>query len=527
MKNTIARGLWLITIFFFFTPQRATPQSGYLPYSYHFYRDLSSHLYNKDTKVHSALKPWYIKEDSTLSESIDSLQSYGVDSSRRGWITRKLLNEHLIQVNKADYSFYADFLPDMIIGRDLSGKKKTWQNTRGYQLGGAVGKKFSFYTSGYENQGVFPGYYQTFTEKYLVVPGQTNEFFGSRQKTKDWQYVTANISYTPASFINITFAYDKLFIGDGYRSLLLSDVSSPYPFLKITGNYKNVQYTGIWASLQDPAARAYSYETGNRRKGAVFHYLDWNVTKRLSLGFFDALIWEVQNQAGSNAKLKAEYVNPIALLNPLISNGSENTVIGLTGKYEVLNKTILYGQWVSDGLKKESRDLYGWQLGLSGFDLGGVDDFDYLVEYNTVKPYTFAQPNRILSYTHYNQPLGHILGANFKEVLSILSYRLKRFGFTAELLHSRYGLDQNGANYGKDIFNPKAAEVEGHKTGQGLKTDLYYLDGRVSYLLNPKYNLRIEAGAVYRNEKNERTNEKTSWLTIGLRSAFRNLYQDF
>jgi hypothetical protein len=29
-------------------------------------------------------------------------------------------------------------------------------NTRGFQFGGTVGDKFSFYTSGYENQAVFP-----------------------------------------------------------------------------------------------------------------------------------------------------------------------------------------------------------------------------------------------------------------------------------------------------------------------------------------------------------------------------------
>ncbi|WP_374166812.1 hypothetical protein [Arcticibacter sp. MXS-1] len=341
-----------IIVFLIIANQKAWSQTGYLPYSYHFYREMNKQLHNQSTRMHSALKPWFIGEDSTISLSTDSLLNYGVDSTRRNWIARKLFNEHLIQVNKKDYAFYGDFLPDMIIGRDLKEKKKTWQNTRGYQLGGSVGKKFSFYTSGFENQGVFPHYYQDFTEKYLVVPGQTNEFYGTRQKTKDWQYVTANISYTPASFINITFAYDKLFIGDGYRSLLLSDVSSPYPFLKVTGNYKNVQYTGVWASLQDPTVPAYSYETGNRRKGAVFHYLDWNITKRLSVGFFDALIWEVQNQAGSKNNVQLEYLNPLIFLNPAISSGSENTVIGLTGKYELLPKTILYGQAVSDGLKK-------------------------------------------------------------------------------------------------------------------------------------------------------------------------------
>ena len=41
-----------------------------------------------------------------------------------------------------------------------------------------------------------------------------------------------SVSYTPNKVLNIQFGHGKNFIGDGYRSLFLSDVSSPYPFLK-------------------------------------------------------------------------------------------------------------------------------------------------------------------------------------------------------------------------------------------------------------------------------------------------------
>jgi len=53
-----------------------------------------------------------------------------------------------------------------------------------------------------------------------------------------------------------------------------------------------------------------------------------------------------------------------------------------------------------------------------------------------------------------------------------------------------------------------------------------YLEGKVGYLLNPKYNLRIELGAMFRNETNTQFNDKTSLITIGLRSSFRQLYTD-
>lgn len=64
-------------------------------------------------------------------------------------------------------------------------------------------------------------------------------------------------------------------------------------------------------------------------------------------------------------------------------------------------------------------------------------------------------------------------------------------------------------------------------TGQGLAASLKYAEGTVSYLLNPKYNLRIEVGGLLRQETTSLGNNKTTMITVGLRSTFRDLYHDF
>jgi hypothetical protein len=46
----------------------------------------------------------------------------------------------------------------------------------------------------------------------------------------------------------------------------------------------------------------------------------------------------------------------------------------------------------------------------------------------------------------------------------------------------------------------------------------------LAYLLNPKYNLRLELGGIYRTEKNSDFNDKTAMITFGLRSSFRQIY---
>lgn len=517
-------------------------QSLYQPYSYDFYQKLNIDVYNINTKFHSSLKPFF-RDDSLIIDRTDSLLNIGIDTNRKRWVGRKIFNEHLVEINNPEYRVYIDFLPDMIIGRDISTDKNTWLNTRGFQIGGTVGRKFSFYTSGYENQGKFADYYREYSETHKVIPGQSREFFvaerGIYQEKKDWQYVTALISYTPIKYLNITAGYDKNFIGDGYRSLLLSDFATPYPFLKLTGNLGNIQYTAIWAAMQDPSSPKFSYESGNRKKGGVFHYLDWNVTDRLSVGFFDAVIWADADSLGNKRGFDWGYANPLIFLRPVeaTSGSPDNAVIGLTAKYELFPKMAVYGQFALDEFEAKNffkgngsvRNKWGLQLGIRGADFLNVSRLNYLVEFNTVRPYTFTERTPIINYAHYNEPLGHPYGANFREYITKFNYSINKFDFSAQFLYSRYGLDKEGINYGKDIFKAylQPANVEGNYIGQGLGTDLYYIDTRISYLVNPKYNLRIEAGAVRRKEDNQSAMSKTSLITFGLRSSFRNLYQDF
>ena len=516
-------------------------QSVYQPYSYQFYQKLNREVYNPETRFHSSLKPFFI-DDSLLVEHGKQLLSLGVDSNRHSWVARKLFNEHLIDIQKEEYTFYADFLPDFQIGKDFSGKQNTWLNTRGYQIGGTIGKKFSFYTSGFENQGRFAKYYTDYARSINVVPGQSyNRDYGSNagKMSLDWSYVTALISYTPSKYINVTAGYDKNFVGDGYRSLLLSDVSSPYPFLKLTGNLGNVQYTALWASLQDPNIPKLSYEAGNRKKGGVFHYLDWNVTNRLSIGFFDSIIWGQTDELGNERGFDWGYANPIIFLRPVeASSGSpDNSMIGLTGKYKFSKEIVAYGQFSLDEFEAKNffssngspRNKYSWQLGIRGADLFKVENLNYLLEYNTSKPYTYTGRTPIVAYTGYSEPLAHRLGTNFREVIGLANYSWRRFDLTGQLMYAKYGLSLNGQDYGKDLRLPYSDAVRqtGNFTTQGLRTDLYYAEGRVAYIINPKYNLRFELGGIYRKESNNLGSNNTGMITIGLRSSFRNLYTDF
>jgi hypothetical protein len=510
-------------------------QAQYQPYSYQFYQKFNQDLYSTKTREHTTLKSMII--DSVLQHRYDSLMNYGSDTLHHSWVHRKLFNEHLIDTKTKEYTFFADFLPDLTLGKDFSGKKNTWLNTRGYQLSGTIGSKFYFYTSGFENQAVFPEYLTTYINQVGIVPGQAyDRSFG--KNTKDWSDVTGIVSYTPIKYLNITLGQDKTFIGDGYRSMLLSDYASAYPSLKLTANLGNVQYMVMWSYMTDPAQPELSYTNGYKKKWGVFHYLDWNVNKRLSVGFFDAVIWADQDSLGNHRGFDFNYASPVIFLRPVeASIGSpDNALIGFTGKYKITDGITAYGQFLLDEFRAEDffsgkgsvKNKFGYQLGIRGANLFNVNSFNYLFEFNGARPFTYSETESIKNYSEEGEPLAHPFGANFSEVLGLLNYSYKRFDFSGEADYGYYGLDINGLAYGKDIFKVyiDPAHLYGNYIGQGLTTKMTYLEGKVAYVLNPKYNLRLELGGIYRRESNSQFNDKTTWVTIGLRSSFRTLYTD-
>ncbi len=519
--------------------QDETTPNDVLPYSYQFYQKLNSQVYDVKTKMHSSIKGYYA-DDTLINSKVKELMSLGVDSNAyRKWIRRKLTDEHLLNFKNEDYSIYADFLPDFQIGREYEEGKSVWKNTRGYQIGGTIGNRFSFYTNGFENQAIFSNYITDFIAEHKVVPSEMSGKVFNR--VKDWAYVTALLSYTPNKHLNLALGYDKNFIGDGYRSMLLSDVAANYSFARIRATLGNIQYQTIFSYMIDNEVERLTNDRrfGARGKWNAMHYLDWNVSNRLSLGFFQAVTWSDVEPEGKRG-FDFNFVHPFVFLRPIEGaniSSPDKMRLGLNTKYEVFSKTAIYGQFMLEEFTaKEMFNGSGFwsnkwavQLGLRGSDLFKVKRLNYLAEFNTARPYTYSHFQRITSYSGMSQPLAHPLGANFREFLGIANYSYKRFDFQGQVSYAKYGLDPIGKNYGGNIFLDYRTRVNefGNKVGQGLATDLIFAEVKSSYLLNPKYNLRFELGFLLRNERSVEFHQKTTLINVGLRSSFRNLYQDF
>jgi hypothetical protein len=510
-----------------------------IPYSFSFYQKMNKQVYDVNSSMHSSIRGYYA-DDSLLTGRYLQLMNVGTDSlNKRSWVRRKLTEEHLLNFVGPDYTGYADFLPDFQIGKEFDESKRTWKNTRGYQVGGTIGKTFSFYTNGFENQAVFANYLTNFINTNHVVPSEMSGKLWN--KTKDWAYVTALVSYTPSKHLNLALGYDKNFIGDGYRSMLLSDVAGNYSFFRMRTTIGNVQYQTIFSYMLDNDAPRLTTDRrlGSRGKWNAMHYIDWNVNKRLSLGFFQAVTWADAEPEGKRG-FDFNYIQPFVFLRPIEGANSvspDKARLGLNTKYELLKKTTIYGQFMLEEFSEKNifkgtgywSNKWAAQIGVRGSDLFKVQSLNYLAEFNTARPYTYSHFERITSYSGMSQPLADPLGANFREIVMLLNYTYKRFDVQAQGVIAKYGLDPAGMNYGQNIFLDYDTRVSdyGNSIGQGLATNLLFLEPKVSYLINPKYNLRLELGGVYRREKSVNFTNNTKLITFGLRSTFRNLYQDF
>ncbi|HNW91115.1 MAG TPA: hypothetical protein PKN48_15755 [Bacteroidales bacterium] len=504
---------------------------------------LDKYLNRKDAKVFTALKP-YNKSFVDKVVKVDSAITPGCRPAKEKerWFKRKIFREDLFVVNYEDFHLYVSPLFNFGYGLSLAEKKSLYFNTRGVQLRGTFGKKIYFITSYYETQARFPDYVTDFIKFYEVAPGngRVKDF-----KIGGYDYGTAYglISFTPEPHWNIQFGFDKNFIGDGYRSLLLSDNSYQYPFLKIFVNYDWFYYQTIFTAFQNLNTAnvlnaPFAWDHGYQTKPGTFNYAGFRIGKTMELGLFEGIIWKAEE---GGRKFNWNSMIPVILVNTVHYSlfDQNNVVLGLTAKYKPLNTLNFYGQLMIDNLKISKIFKRGYQSNAVGIQLGGkwVDMFglqnlNMQIEYNQVRPFAYSSPNPLQSYSHYNQALAHPLGANFREIIAFMNYRFRRIFMEAQLNYAMTGLDDASTNWGQNIFLSQTTNQNGYNsTGnyitQGIKTDILNAGIRAGYLFNPKTNLVVEAGYNVRKMDNANGNRLTHFFYFGLKTSLTNMYNDF
>ena len=501
--------------------------------------------YMQADNVHTSVKPYtFSKVQPYVDLDSEKLQFLKKETT---WFGRKLWNEHLVQLEGKNYWFTADLLVDLQLGKDNSDLNYTFLNSRILQVQGELGSKFSFSATIYETQGRFAEYVneafnewerKTFASEGLVFG--RGKAKGFKENAYDFPVSEGYIAYQPNEFFVFQFGQGKNFIGDGYRSLMVSDVSSPYPYLKVQTSFWKIQYTNLWMWMTD-IRNEVRIGDAHARKYVSSHHLSVNINKRLNIGLFEAAITD-NTRVGAT---EVEFLNPIIFYKSLEYNRGEDagsSVVGVNALYKFSSHFSMYSQLVLDEFTLEEikaqegywANKYGLQVGAKYFDAFNVDRLYLQLEYNLLRPYTFSHGTQIYNYGHFGEEIAHAWGANFREIILISKYSKERWAANFKLVYGLKGFDLQGTNFGGDIYKSYDDREQdyGNKIGQGEKAFILNTDFQVSYLVNPITDLKIFAGVVYRSFSPESVSSEfqktqTTWFTFGVKVDLFNWYLDF
>lgn len=390
----------------------------------------------------------------------------------------------------------------------------------------------------------YPEFTDTLATGLNILPGQGIAY--GHNNRYQWSNLSGYVSYTPNGLFNFQLGKDKHFIGDGYRSLLLSDAANNYPYFRSSVNIWNIQYACWYSWMYD-----ISQSNGNRNqflnKFGTFHYLSWNITKKTNISLFENIIWQ-GTDSNRVRNMDVNYFNPVIFFRPVEYSlgSSDNAFIGINFSWKIARTLKFYAQVAADEFYlKEIKSRQGWWANKQGIQAGikyinafTVKNLLLQGEFNIVRPYTYSHGSAQQSYSHFNQPLAHPLGANFYEGIGMLSYAHHRLNIQVKAMYAIIGKDtafskvSMGQNVQLSYLNrPTLANGNpqdyNHYIGQGVRTEIIQLDGKISYYVIPKINLRLECGLILTQLKNAMGyNKNYPYLYLGLRSSLHNFYRD-
>jgi hypothetical protein len=374
---------------------------------------------------------------------------------------------------------------------------------RGIEARGIIADKVGFYTYFTDNQERVPSYVNDWVNKYSAVPGA--DFYQTPKGANnvyDYMQARGYVDFAAVrDHINVTFGYDRHFIGDGMRSLFLSDFAAGAAFLRLTTKVWKLNYQNLYMELTPQYRRG-----ADRRlphKYATMHHLSVNATRWLNIGVFESVMFSRRD------RYEFGYLNPIIFYRQVerYMGSPDNVNLGINAKILIAKHVQLYGQVLLDEFK--SKELFGgngwWgnkfglQAGMKYFDAFTVKNLDIQGEINVVRPYTYTHYDSTANYTHYNQPLSHPLGAGFAEAIGVIRYQpTKNLFITLKGMYYRQGQDTTGSNFGSNLFMEYDTRSSEYGVGliNGVPANCLLLEGQVSYELCP--NLFFDIGATNR-----------------------------
>lgn len=478
--------LFFVLLFSYSLPLRLSAQNRLVPLNKTYDLKLERAILTQEERIHSSFQPLSEQHLGSLSKELDSLQpifSIQKEMELKGW-RRKVFHEHLFILDTQGVKLTLDPIYQFeYTHQKEGGSVPLFKNSRGFLLQLQIAENFAVGSTFLENQARVPGYIADRVDLTKVAYGQ------GRVKVIDTSFYdfamsSAYLTYSPSNFINLTIGHGKHFIGNGYRSHLLSDLAFNYPYLKLNTNWWDgkIQYQNLFTLFQDLEripSKGQTEELFERKFGAI-HYLSFMPTSNLEIGLFESTIWPSLDSSGRKDLPGSAYI-PVIGLNTLIDNSNKtlSSLVGLNLRYSLAKNTLLYSQLSSNKL---SDGLSSYQLGAKYFI---SDAIRIGVEYNNRKS------DSTYSYTHYQESLNLPYGGNQDEWILSAQYMKNRWNFLGRMNVFKGDVDQR------------------------------FIMGEISFLINPSVNSNVYVNVTHRDRSD------LMFISFGWRTSLQNLYFNY
>jgi hypothetical protein len=513
-KHRSICALALVILTFASTTVRA--QFYNLPNDYFFSLLTERELAKKDPQVHSDIKPYIHFLNKKYIHRADSHRIFKYITEDPALDVTFFKHVLSFEPKNENFKIHVDPIVGFVNGRDLvdTTAQRYIVNTRGIIAQVYIGKDFYAESMFVENQAFLPDYAAQYCTATGVVPGQ-GRYKAFKKYGFDYAFSSGFISYSPWKNFNVQAGHGKHKIGNGYRSLLLSDNAFNYPYARVTEQLfgGKLQYTAMYAVLMNLVSATVkpvpNAERLFQKKPFAFQHLSWNVTKEFNVSFFQGIVFRAGNSV-NKPQLDLMYASPVIYSHAAYYglNDSNNVIVGADVKLKITDKIGFYSQLMADNLKDTSKlgNSYGYQLGLTYYDALGVKNLFFQAEYNFVNENSYRSPKSVSdqSYSHYNQNLAYTPGYG-NELVLLADHKYKRF-----FGNFRYHLQNKPLN-GKNF------------------TTVNIVNTNLGYLINPAYNLNVYIGYNYRFQKfyNFNPGMTSSFIYFGFKTNLFNAYYDF
>lgn len=522
---------WSAFIVVFFAGILANAQSPTLPLEWYTQMRSERAMLDSINKIHFDIKPFFSWD----------LDQYGNQNR-----TEKKLISWVGHNYKIRVSPVLGLSPAVAKSNNLN-SGFTYFLSGGARIEASVKKKFYFHADGIYGSQKPPSYLAAIYDSLTVVPGLgLDKNSGSEYLFRQFGFAAA---YRLSKYFTLIAGRGKNFLGEGYRSLYLSDFTSNNNYLKLDVNVWKMRYQVLYNEYRQPAnypAATFPLIT----KFATTHYLSLDLAKWCAVNAFETVVWA--NTSGTVSRgYDFNYLNPIIFFRPVEygMGSADNSILGggatlrptrgMALYFNMVIDEFLFGEVIApirnfaagDSIypTQSARNKQGYQIGFKYHEPFHISNASLIVEANTIRPYTFSHGSIVQSYTHLSQSLAHPLGANFVEYLIAATWQPNRWNFGFRGFYHRKGYTFDGQSMGEDPMKPLpnvnfTARNYGNFIAQGHRQDVFNVLFDAQYMIVPEWDLRLVASLHYRKVRSALPNQ-TTMISVGINSCFWNTEQ--